>query len=179
MVRNYQPVTPTAHLCAHCGAEFIAKRRDARYCSSGCRVAVSRLSASATPAGRGQHLVDSDVLADLLAGLEAYRARRVIAHKEAPGIREPGGWWYDQLRESISNIGVMTPLLRWRGQLVDGEMRQRICDEIDPGHPAIPYPFPRWTGALCACGLAYRDLPAATTPADVLLIQEGVHITAK
>ncbi|MGS0687728.1 hypothetical protein ACVBEQ_21650 [Nakamurella sp. GG22] len=117
-----------------------------------------------------------------LAELERYHAARAVDHGEAPGTRHPGGRWYEQMSGSISTLGLMTPLLRWRGHVIDGEMRLRICDALDPRHPAIEHKQLRrrgLAGAPCACGLAYRDLPADTPAAAVLQWVQDVHISSK
>lgn len=41
-----EPKEPTVRECGQCGTEFPAKRRDARYCSSRCRVAAHRAASS-------------------------------------------------------------------------------------------------------------------------------------
>ena len=52
--------------CIHCKQEFISKRIDAKYCSTKCRVAYSRLSVTDKPVTDNQELDVTDNVTDKL-----------------------------------------------------------------------------------------------------------------
>lgn len=88
MVRTYTPKAPTSRQCVICGTRFKAKRTDARFCGTACRLRASRYKSGATTAHQYRLKSETDNCPIYDGSLSACEVREVSRDVAVPILTE-------------------------------------------------------------------------------------------